>query len=152
MDRRIAIGCDHGGFALKREVIPFIDSLGYELIDMGCYDENSVDYPDVAFSLAERVGSGEISRGILICGTGIGISISANKVRGVRCALCTDETMARLTREHNDSNILALGGRIVGSELAKSIVKTWLETEFSHGERHVKRIGKISEYENKQNI
>lgn len=152
MDRRIAIGCDHGGFALKRELIPFIDSLGYELIDMGCYDENSVDYPDVAFSLAERVGSGEISRGILICGTGIGISISANKVRGVRCALCTDETMARLTREHNDSNILALGGRIVGTELAKSIVKTWLETEFSRGERHVKRIGKISEYENKQNI
>lgn len=149
MDRRIAIGCDHGGFALKRELIPFIDSLGYELIDMGCYDESSVDYPDVAFSLAERVGSGEISRGILICGTGIGISICANKVRGVRCALCTDEAMARLTREHNDSNILALGGRIVGTELAKSIVKAWLETEFSRGARHVNRISKISEYENK---
>ena len=130
MDRRIAIGCDHGGFALKKELIPFIDSLGYETIDIGCYDENSVDYPDV-------------------CGTGIGVSICANKVRGVRCALCTDETMARLTREHNDTNMLALGGRIVGTELAKGIVKTWLETEFSNGQRHINRIAKITQYENK---
>ena len=149
MDRRIAIGSDHGGFALKKELIPFIDSLGYETIDIGCYDENSVDYPDVAFSLAEKVGSGEISRGIIVCGTGIGVSICANKVRGVRCALCTDETMARLTREHNDTNMLALGGRIVGTELAKGIVKTWLETEFSNGQRHINRIAKITQYENK---
>ena len=126
MDRRIAIGCDHGGFALKKELIPFIDSLGYETIDIGCYDENSVDYPDVAFSLAEKVGSGEISRGIIV-----------------------DETMARLTREHNDTNMLALGGRIVGTELAKGIVKTWLETEFSNGQRHINRIAKITQYENK---
>lgn len=149
MDRRIAIGSDHGGFALKKELIPFIDSLGYEPIDFGCYDQNSVDYPDVAFSLAEKIGAGEISRGIIICGTGIGVSICANKVRGVRCALCTDETMARLTREHNNSNMLALGGRIIGTELAKSIVAAWLGTEFSQGQRHIDRIAKITQYENK---
>ena len=149
MVRRVIIGCDHGGFTLKKELIPFIEALGYEPIDIGCYDENSVDYPDVAFSLAERVASGEFEKGIIICGTGIGVSICANKVQGIRCALCTDEAMARLTREHNDSNVLALGGRIVGSELAKGIVKAWLETGFSQGQRHINRIARISGYENK---
>lgn len=146
MVRRVIIGCDHGGFTLKKELIPFIEALGYEPIDIGCYDENSVDYPDVAFSLAERVASGEFEKGIIICGTGIGVSICANKVKGIRCALCTDEAMARLTREHNDSNVLALGGRIVGSELAKGIVKAWLETGFSQGQRHINRIARISGY------
>lgn len=149
MVRRVIIGCDHGGFTLKKELIPFIEALGYEPIDIGCYDENSVDYPDVAFSLAERVASGEFEKGIIICGTGIGVSICANKVKGIRCALCTDEAMARLTREHNDSNVLALGGRIVGSELAKGIVKAWLETGFSQGQRHINRIARIRGYENK---
>ena len=149
MVRRVIIGCDHGGFTLKKELIPFIEALGYEPIDIGCYDENSVDYPDVAFSLAERVASGEFEKGIIICGTGIGVSICANKVKGIRCALCTDEAMARLTREHNDSNVLALGGRIVGSELAKGIVKAWLETGFFQGQRHINRIARISGYENK---
>ena len=149
MVRRVIIGCDHGGFTLKKELIPFIEALGYEPIDIGCYDENSVDYPDVAFSLAERVASGEFEKGIIICGTGIGVSICANKVKGIRCALCTDEAMARLTREHNDSNVLALGGRIVGSELAKGIVKAWLETGFSQWQRHINRIARISGYENK---
>ena len=149
MVRRVIIGCDHGGFTLKKELIPFIEALGYEPIDIGCYDENSVDYPDVAFSLAERVASGEFEKGIIICGTGIGVSICANKVKGIRCALCTDEAMARLTREHNDSNVLALGGRIVGSELAKGIVKAWLETGFSQGQRNINRIARISGYENK---
>ena len=119
---KIAIGSDHGGYALKMELIPVIEKLGFEVKDFGCPDEKSVDYPDVAFPVAEAVADGEYARGIVVCGTGIGVSICANKVRGIRCALCTDETMARLTREHNDSNMLALGGRIVGVELAKAIV------------------------------
>lgn len=147
MGNKIVIGSDHGGYLLKKELIPYIESLGYEAIDMGCYDESSVDYPLIAFPLAQKVGSGEVERGIVICGTGIGVSICANKVKGVRCALCTSETMARLTREHNDSNVLALGARIIGGELAKGIVKTWLETDFSQGQRHINRIGEISEYE-----
>ncbi len=144
--KAIAIGSDHGGFALKKELTPFIESMGYAVTDFGCPDETSVDYPDVAFALAEAVARGEFERGILICGTGIGVSICANRVRGVRCALCTDETMARLTREHNDSNVLALGARIIGGELAKGVVKAWLSTEFSGAARHAGRIDKISRY------
>ena len=106
-----------------------------------------MDYPDIAFPVAEAVADGQYARGVIICGTGIGVSICANKVRGIRCALCTDETMARLTREHNDSNMLALGGRIIGVEVAKSIVSTWLTTEFSKGSRHIGRISKIEKYE-----
>lgn len=144
---KIAIGSDHGGFALKQELIPFIEKLGFEVKDFGCPDENSVDYPDVAFAVAEAVAAGDYSRGIIICGTGIGVSICANKVKGIRCALCTDETMARLTREHNDSNMLAMGARIIGSEAAKGIVSTWLSTPFSKGTRHIGRISKIEKYE-----
>ncbi|CDA52022.1 sugar-phosphate isomerase RpiB/LacA/LacB family [Clostridium sp. CAG:138] len=105
-----------------------------------------MDYPDIAFPAAEAVASGEFDRGILICGTGIGVSICANKVRGIRCALCGDVLSAELTRQHNDSNMLAMGGRIIGIETAKAIVKTWLCTEFAGG-RHERRIGKISDYE-----
>lgn len=149
MDRRIAIGCDHGGFALKKELIPFIDSLGYETIDIGCYDENSVDYPDVAFSLAEKVGSGEISRGIIVCGTGIGVSIAPTRCAECAARFARTKLWPALRAEHNDTNMLALGGRVVGTELAKGIVKTWLETEFSNGQRHINRIAKITQYENK---
>ncbi len=144
---KIAIGSDHGGFALKKELIPYIETMGHEVGDFGCPDEKSVDYPDVAFKEAEAVARGEFDCGIIICGTGIGVSICANKVRGIRCALCTDETMARLTRQHNDANMLALGGRIVGAELAKGIVSAFLSTDFSGVERHAKRIEKIGGYE-----
>ena len=143
---KIAIGSDHGGYALKMQLIPVIEKLGHSVQDFGCYDETSVDYPDIAFPVAEAVADGQYARGVIICGTGIGVSICANKVRGIRCALCTDETMARLTREHNDSNMLALGGRIIGVEVAKSIVSTWLTTEFSKGSRHIGRISKIEKY------
>ncbi len=144
---KIALGSDHGGFALKEELIPFIKGLGYELTDLGCADESSCDYPDYGIKVAEAVAKGEYERGILICGTGIGISIAANKVKGIRCALCTDATMARLTREHNDANVLAMGGRILGVELAKDVVLAFLSTEFSKGERHQNRINKITAYE-----
>lgn len=144
---KIAIASDHGGFELKKTLIPFIEGMGHQVCDFGCPDEKSVDYPDMAFPMAEAVARGEYERGIVICGTGIGISIAANKVRGIRCALCTDETMARLTREHNDANVLALGGRIIGAELAKGIVAAYLTTEFSGAARHQARINKISAYE-----
>lgn len=144
---KIAIGCDHGGFELKGALIPFIEGMGHEVADLGCYDTASVDYSDYGIAVGEAVVCGAYARGIVICGTGIGISIAANKVRGVRCALCTDPVMAQFTREHNDSNVLALGGRIVGVELAKGIVSAWLDKLFSEGERHKRRIEKIMEYE-----
>ena len=146
---RIAVCSDHGGFELKMRLIPFIESLGHEVVDFGCYSEASVDYPDMAFPMAEAVARGEYERGIAVCGTGIGVSICCNKVRGIRCALCGDLLSAELTRRHNDSNVLAMGGRIIGPETAKAITKVWLETGFEGG-RHMKRIAKISEYENDQ--
>ena len=120
---KIAIASDHGGYALKNELLPYITELGHEFRDFGCYSTDSMDYPDIAFPAAEAVASGEFDRGILICGTGIGVSICANKVRGIRCALCGDVLSAELTRQHNDSNMLAMGGRIIGIETAKAIVK-----------------------------
>ncbi len=146
---KIALASDHGGFALKRSVKKFLTENGYEAVDFGTTDENSCDYPDFALLAAEAVARGECERGIFVCTTGIGISIAANKVPGIRCALCTDATCARLTREHNDANILALGGGIVGVNLALDIVKTFLETEFSHLEKHQRRIDKISAIEKK---
>lgn len=140
---KIAIASDHGGFALKQQIMEYLASLGYEYKDFGCYTADSMDYPDIAFPTAQAVASGEFERGILICGTGIGVSICANKVKGIRCALCSDVVSAELTRQHNDSNMLAMGGRIIGVEVAKAIVKTWLETEFTGG-RHQRRIDKIS--------
>ncbi len=145
---RIVIAGDHGGFALKSALIGYIKNLGHEVYDMGCYDEKSIDYPTVAFPAAEAVAKGEYDRGILVCGTGIGVSLCANKVLGIRCALCTDPVMARLTREHNDANMLALGGRIVGLELAKGIVKEFLSTDFI-GSHHTARVEMIKEYEAK---
>lgn len=143
---KIAIASDHGGYDYKQELIPYIESLGHQVLDLGCHGPVSVDYPDYGIPCAQAVARGEADRGVVICGTGIGISISANKVPGIRCALCTDPVMARLTREHNDANMLAMGGRIIGIELAKGIVQAFLSTEFSGG-RHKTRIDKIAQYE-----
>ena len=143
---KIAIASDHGGYDYKQELIPYIESLGHQVLDLGCHGPASVDYPDYGIPCAQAVARGEADRGVVICGTGIGISISANKVPGIRCALCTDPVMARLTREHNDANLLAMGGRIIGIELAKGIVQVFLSTEFSGG-RHKTRIDKIAQYE-----
>ncbi len=144
------IGCDHGGFELKIEIYNYIkDVLRLDITDMGCFSKDSVDYPDIAEVVAKSVLEKK-GIGILICGTGVGISIAANKVDGVRCALCSEEYSARMTRKHNDANILALGGRTTGVELAKSIVNTFLNTDFEGG-RHQKRIDKISSLE-KRNI
>lgn len=142
----IAICSDHGGFELKTKLIPFIEEMGHTVRDFGCYSDKSVDYPDYAFPMAEAVAAGEFDRGIAICGTGIGVSICCNKVRGVRCALCGDVLSAELTRRHNDSNVLAMGGRIIGVETAKAITKVWLDTAFDGG-RHEGRINKIGNYE-----
>ena len=144
---KLAIGSDHAGYPLKVQLLDVLRRKGHEIQDYGSYDEKPVDFPDIAKKVTAAILSGEAERGIMFCGTGVGAAIACNKVRGIRCALCTDETMARLTREHNDSNMLALGGRIVGTELAKAIVSTWLTTEFSKGTRHIGRIGKIEKYE-----
>ncbi len=139
----IAIGCDHGGFELKKEIIKHLEERNIEYKDFGCDSMDSVDYPEYGKKVAEAVAAGECEKGILICGTGIGISIAANKVKGIRAALCTDCFMAEATRQHNDANVLALGGRVVGAGLALKIVDTFLDTEFSNDERHIRRIGMI---------
>ena len=141
----IAIGSDHGGFELKREIIAHLEERGIACRDFGTYTRNSCDYPVFARAVAKAVASGECDRGILICGTGIGVSITANKVRGIRAALCGDCFSAEATRLHNDANILALGARVTGSGLALKIVDTFLDTEFSGDERHVRRISMIEE-------
>ena len=145
----IAIGSDHGGYDLKMEIISYLNSQGLEYKDFGsCDGKESVDYPDYGKTVAEAVSSGEFEKGIIICGTGLGISITANKVPGIRAALCTDSYMARMSREHNDANVLALGGRVVGPGLALDIVETWLNTTFAGG-RHKTRVDKISAVETK---
>lgn len=145
---RIAIACDHGGFKLKQEVLEYLQSAGIALQDYGTFSEDSVDYPDVVLPVAEAVARGEIDRAVLLCGTGIGVSITANKVPGVRAALCHDTFSARHSRAHNDANILALGGRVVGPGLAADIVAVWLESEFEGG-RHARRLDKIAAIEEK---
>lgn len=145
---KIAIASDHGGVNIREEIKKLMEELDIPYEDFGCECGTSVDYPDYALPVAEKVASGEFDRGILICGTGIGMSISANKVKGIRCALVHDVYSARLTREHNDSNILAMGERVIGPGLAREIAQVWLTTEFEGG-RHANRIGKIGEYENK---
>lgn len=147
---KIAIGCDHGGYELKGEIISFLETNGYELKDFGTYSTDSCDYADYSVKVAEAVAAKEYDFGILICGTGIGISIAANKVPGIRAALCSDTFSAHATREHNDANILALGQRVVGVGLALDIVKTFLNSEFE-GDRHSKRIDKITAIEKKYN-
>lgn len=145
----IAVGSDHAGYALKAEILDYLEKKGYEVKDFGTCDSTcSADYPDLGQLVAEAVAGGDCERGIIICGTGIGISISANKVPGIRAALCTDSYMAKMSREHNDANILALGGRVVGPGLALDIVSAWLEADFLGG-RHLDRVNKISLIEKK---
>ena len=143
----IAIASDHGGFDLKEAVRKHLEEKGITCKDFGTDNKASCDYPDFAGAAAKAVADGECERGIVICTTGIGVSIVANKVNGIRCGLCTNVTQARLTREHNDANMLALGAGITGQTAAMDIVDTFLSTEFSHGERHERRVRKIAEYE-----
>jgi ribose 5-phosphate isomerase B len=145
---KIAISADHGGVQLKNEIVQLLEELGIEYEDFGCDGSCSVDYPDYALPVAEKVANGEFDRGILICGTGIGMSIAANKVNGIRCALCHDVFSAKATREHNDSNVLAMGERVIGPGLAREIAHAWLTTEFSGG-RHERRVEKITQYESR---
>ena len=141
----IAIGSDHGGFDLKQEIMAHLEKRVLEYKDFGTYTPDSCDYPVYGRAVAKAVASGECDRGIIICGTGIGISITANKIHGIRAALCTDCFCAEATRQHNDANILALGGRVVGPGLALKIVDTFLDTPFSGDERHLRRISMIEE-------
>ena len=146
---KIAVACDHGGLALKIAVMDWLGKNGYEAVDYGTDSSCSCDYPDFALKAAEAVATGECASGVLVCTTGIGISIAANKVRGVRCALCSEPFSAKMTRLHNDANMLALGGGIVGVNLGLEIVKTFLETPFSAEEKHARRIAKIAVIEEK---
>lgn len=139
----IAIGSDHGGYDLKEKVIAHLEERGFACKDFGCPDKNSCDYPIFGAAVAKAVASGECDRGIVICTTGIGISITANKVKGIRCALCGDPVSARLTREHNDANVLAMGAAIIGERVALNIVDIFMDTPFSGEEKHQRRINEI---------
>ena len=146
---KIVLGCDHAALSLKNTVIEHLKKQGYETIDVGTYTEDSCDYPDFGYAAAKKVADGSAGKGIVICGTGIGISISANKVKGIRCALCGDLYSAEMTRLHNDANMLAMGARVIAPELALQIVDKFLSTPFEGG-RHLRRVNKISEIENNQ--
>ena len=140
---KIALACDHGAFDLKQRIRQHLEKRGFECADFGCYDKSSCDYSDFTAPAARAVASGECDRGIVCCTTGIGVSITANKINGIRCALLSDVMSARLTREHNDTNMMALGAGFVGPMLALEIVDVWLDTAFSHAERHQRRIDKV---------
>ncbi len=146
---KIAMGCDHGGLTLKNQVKQYLEENGYEVVDFGTTTYDSCDYPDYGIEAAEAVASGACERGIVVCTTGIGISIAANKVHGIRCALCSEPLSAKMTRLHNDANMLALGGAFVGVNLALEIVRVFLETPFSEEAKHQRRIDKITAEENK---
>jgi len=148
---KIGIASDHGGFSLKPFLVKFLEGLGYEVEDVGATSEDPVDYPPLIAGLARRVGTGEIPLGIVLCGSGIGASIVANKARGVRCALCHDPLSAELARRHNDANMLAMGGRLIGCEMAKRIVEVWLRTPFEGG-RHARRVEQIHELEQQSGV
>jgi len=141
----IALGCDHGGYALMQEVIDYLEKQNIEYQNFGTYSQDSCDYPVYAKKVAQAIVDGVCEKGILICGTGIGVSITANKIKGIRAALCGDCFSAKATREHNDANILAMGARVVGAGLALEIVKTFLETPFSNDERHIRIIFQIEQ-------
>lgn len=143
---KIAVGADHGGYALKEEIKAFLLKEGHEITDMGTTSPESTDYNNHAIAVAEGVSRGDYERGILVCGTGVGMSIQANKVNGIRAALVHDMFTAKATRLHNDSNVLTMGGRVIGVDLALDIVKVWIDTPFSHAERHQRRIDKINNY------
>lgn len=144
---KIVLACDHGGFQLKEAVKEHLVKSGYDIKDIGVYNTDSVDYPDFGKRAAEMVVNKEVEKGIIICGTGIGISIAANKVKGIRCALCTNEFMAKMSRMHNNANMLALGERVIGKGVAIDIVDIWLSTDFEGG-RHENRVNKMMEIEN----
>ncbi|MCK4240578.1 MAG: ribose 5-phosphate isomerase B [Candidatus Atribacteria bacterium] len=146
---KIALGSDHGGYRLKESLKQYLQELNIEYTDFGCNNEQSVDYPDIGFKVSVEVKNGRYDRGILICGTGIGMSIVANKIKGIRASLCHDIFSARNTREHNDANILTLGARVIDVGLAKEIVRIWLNTDFSQEKRHINRLNKIKLKENK---
>lgn len=146
---KISIGCDHGGLTLKSAVVDWLNANGYEVVDFGTNTFDSCDYPEFALKAAEAVANGTCDFGIVVCTTGIGISIAANKVRGIRCALCSEPLSAKMTRLHNDANMLALGGGMIGVNLGLEIVKTFLSTPFSGEEKHARRIGKIKSIEEK---
>ena len=139
----IALGSDHGGFELKEKVKRHLEEKGIACKDFGCPDKSSCDYPVFGRAAAEAVASGECEKGIVICTTGIGISIAANKVKGIRCALCSEPLSAKMTRLHNDANMLAMGGAMIGENLAMEIVDVFLDTEFSGEEKHIRRVGKL---------
>ena len=147
----IGIASDHGGFNLKKDIILLLSELGYEVNDMGPASDDSVDYPDYGISVADAVTNNIVSRGIVLCGTGIGMSIVVNRFPGIRGTLCSDVYTAKLCREHNDSNILIMGGRVVGSGLAREIVKVWLQTPFEGG-RHQKRLDKIAQFDKSKKL
>lgn len=144
----IAIASDHGGFAMKQWLCSHLTERGIPFEDLGCYSEESVDYPAYAEKLGKAVAAGQYERGVLVCGTGIGMSIAANKIEGVRAALCADCYSAAMAREHNDANVLCLGGRTLGTALAGKILDTWLDTPFSGLEKHARRIAQIGNLEN----
>ena len=144
--KRIAIGCDHRGLALKEQIIPFLQNAGHSYQDFGCYSTDPVDYPDIAQKVGEAVASGDFNQGILICNTGIGISIAANKIRGIMAALCCDVFAAQRARQHNDANVLCLRGENIDTKSALEIVKTFLATDFEGG-RHIQRVNKIKALE-----
>lgn len=146
---KIAIGCDHGGLVLKKEILEYLRKHGHEVINFGTDTEDAVDYAEFGESVAVCVAEGRADFGILMCGTGIGISISANKVPGVRCALLSDTFSAKATRQHNDANVIAMGGRVIGAGLAVELLDAFLSTPFSGDERHIRRISKIADLEKK---
>ena len=143
---KIAIGCDHAAYTFKEEIKAYLESKGHQVVDKGCYSTDRADYPDHGIAVGEAVAGGEVERGVVICGSGIGISIAANKVKGVRCALCSEPLSAQLSRNLNDANVLAMGARLIGLEMGKAIIDAWFAAEFEGG-RHVGRIAKISDYE-----
>jgi ribose 5-phosphate isomerase B len=147
---KIAIGSDHRGYETKRRLVSFLQRLGHEVQDMGTDGSDSVDYPDFAFMVAQSVSEGKVDRGILICGTSIGMCIAANKVKGVRAAPCHDSITAEMSRRHNDANVLCLSADLLGEELIERMVRIWLETEFEGG-RHARRVEKITRFEGSQN-
>ena len=143
---KIAVGCDHGGIVLKESVVETLKKLGAEVIDLGCYSQESVDYPEYGEKVARAVASGQADAGVIMCGTGIGISIAANKVKGIRAAVVTNTYMAKLTKNHNNANIIALGGRVISPDEAKDIVEAWYTAEYEGG-RHQRRLDMISRIE-----
>ena len=145
----IALGADHAGYELKEALKSWLINHGYHVLDLGTHSTESVDYPDYAILVGEAVADHKVERGLLVCGTGIGMTITANKVRGVRAALCGDLYTARMSREHNDANVLVLGGRLMGADMSADILRVWLETDFAGG-RHARRVGKIAEIEGRR--